>query len=427
MVHHLKRLVPQRLSLAIAPFYHYAIAFIGALVYHFPSRDIYVVGITGTKGKTTTAELINAILEEAGYTTALSSTLRVKIAARSRRNKLKMTMPGRFFLQRFLRQAVRSGCEYAIIEMTSEGARQFRHTFISLNALIFTNLSPEHIESHGSYEAYRKAKLDIATALENSPKRNKIIIVNEDDAEAMRFLATHVPIKKSFRRQYAEPIIHTSHGIRFCYRGQKISTRLFGTFNIYNMLAAATFAESQHIPAQTIIAALTAYQGTRGRMEVVSLPDIRLPFNVIVDYAHTPDSLKQAYEAIPGKKVCVLGGTGGGRDTRKRAPMGSLAATHCRRSILADEDPYDEDPNKIIMDVAAGMPRGSYEISRDRRVAIRKALQYAESNETVIITGKGTDPFIMGPNGSKVPWDDAEVVRDEMRLLFGHEQKGACA
>lgn len=418
-MHTVKEILPAAFWKRAAPLYHFFLALLGALIYRFPSREIYVVGVTGTKGKTTTIELVSAILEEAGYTTALSSTLRVKIAGRSKRNFLKMTMPGRFFIQKFLRQAVRGGAEYAIVEMTSEGVKQFRHKFIALDALIFTNLSPEHIESHGSYAAYRGAKLEIAAALAASPKRGKIVVANADDAEATRFLATHVPIKKSFRRQNAEPISETKSGAQITYHGLKIPTHLFGMFNVYNMLAAATFAESQHIPPHTIATALTAYPGTRGRMEEVSAPELRLPFSVIVDYAHTADSLRQVYEAIPGGKICVLGGTGGGRDAGKRAPMGALAAAHCRRIILTDEDPYDEDPEKIIADIAAGMPRGSYEISRDRRVAIRKALQHASLRDTVIITGKGTDPFIMGPRGTKIPWDDADVAREEMRLLFG--------
>ncbi|HEC30696.1 MAG TPA: UDP-N-acetylmuramoyl-L-alanyl-D-glutamate--2,6-diaminopimelate ligase, partial [Candidatus Yonathbacteria bacterium] len=119
--------------------------------YRFPAKNIRVVGVTGTKGKTTTVELVNTILEEAGYKTAIASTLRIKTGDESKRNLYKMTMPGRFFTQKFLRHAVEEKCDYAIIEVTSEGAKQFRHKFLELDALIVTNISPEHIESHGSY------------------------------------------------------------------------------------------------------------------------------------------------------------------------------------------------------------------------------------------------------------------------------------
>ena len=173
-----KRIIPKNLVAKGRPIYHYLLAFLGAVYYRFPSKRIKVVAITGTKGKTTTVELVNAILEEAGFKTALASTLRFKIGEKSEDNKFKMTMPGRFFLQNFLRKAVGTGCDWAVIEMSSEGAKQFRHKFIDLDALIFTNLAPEHIESHGSYQKYLEAKLSIAKALEESSKKEKVIVSN---------------------------------------------------------------------------------------------------------------------------------------------------------------------------------------------------------------------------------------------------------
>ena len=164
----IKKFIPESLTRRIRPIFHYLVAIYGAVRYKFPSRRILVVAVTGTKGKTTTTELVNAILEEAGYKTALASTLRFKIGDGSERNLFKMTMPGRSFLQNFLREAVDNKCDWAVIEMTSEGAEQYRHKFISLDALIFTNISPEHIESHGSYEKYLEAKLSIAKSLEKS-------------------------------------------------------------------------------------------------------------------------------------------------------------------------------------------------------------------------------------------------------------------
>ena len=158
----IKKIIPKPIFQFLQPIYHYSLAVLGALIYDFPSKKLIVVGVTGTKGKTTTTELVNAILEEASYKTALASTLRFKIGEKEERNFFKMTMPGRFFMQKFLREAVKANCSHAVIEMTSEGAKQFRHKFISLDALIFTNLAPEHIESHGSYENYVQAKLNIA-------------------------------------------------------------------------------------------------------------------------------------------------------------------------------------------------------------------------------------------------------------------------
>ncbi len=183
-----RALIPSKLFRVAQPLYHFILAFTGALIYRFPSRYIKVVAITGTKGKSSTVEILNSILEAAGKKTALVNTIRFKIGNISKRNLHKMTMPGRFFVQKFLRDAVSAGCEYAIIEMTSEGAKQFRHKFIDLDALIFLNLSPEHIESHGSYEKYRAAKLSIARALATSKKKNCVLVVNGDDKESGAFL-----------------------------------------------------------------------------------------------------------------------------------------------------------------------------------------------------------------------------------------------
>jgi UDP-N-acetylmuramoyl-L-alanyl-D-glutamate--2,6-diaminopimelate ligase len=275
--------------------YHYLLALAGAVIYRFPSRQLYIVGVTGTKGKTSVTEMVNTIWEEAGYKTALSSTLRFKLAGDSERNVRKMSMPGRFFLQHFLRQAVQAGCTHAVIEMTSEGAKQFRHKFIALDALIFTNLAPEHIESHGSYEKYREAKLSIARALEQSSKPNKVIIANGDDKEAPKFLAINVPNKISYALAQAEPYMR----------------QLPGDFNTYNWLAAISLAKYIGIDESTIRRAVSKFGGIRGRMESV----IKEPFEVVVDYAHTPESLTQAYQALGNKKkICILGSCGGGRD-----------------------------------------------------------------------------------------------------------------
>ncbi len=153
-----KKLIPRKIFTKFQPTYHYLITFVGAVIYRFPSKKIHVVGVTGTKGKSSTAEFANAILEEAGFKTALSNTIRFKIGNETKPNMYKMSMPGRFFMQKFLRDAVNAGCTHAVIEVTSEGAKQFRNKFIDLDALIFTNIAPEHIESHGSFENYVKSK-----------------------------------------------------------------------------------------------------------------------------------------------------------------------------------------------------------------------------------------------------------------------------
>jgi len=419
-----ERFIPKKIYRFLQPAYHYTLSFLGALLYRFPARKIFVLGVTGTKGKTSTIEIVSAILEEAGYSTAIISTLRFKTGKKEERNLYKMTMPGRFFVQKMLRSAVREKCDYAIIEMTSEGARFFRHKFTYPDALIFTNISPEHIESHGSLENYLNAKLGIVRGVEMSPKKKRSIIANKDDKYADRFLAFHVDEKRTFSLKDAEPFEILEKGIDFTLEGQKIHSKLSGEFNLYNVLAAVTFGRTQNIDASIIKRAVEKFDGIRGRLERVEAGPLdpargRQDFTVIVDYAHTPDSLEKVYQVFQNqKKICVLGGTGGGRDKWKRPEMGRIAAAYCDHIILTDEDPYDEDPRQIVEEIKNGVGETqNCEIVMDRRAAIAEAFKHARKGDAVIITGKGTDPFIMGPHGGKLPWDDASVAREELGKL----------
>lgn len=411
----IKRLVPRELFRRIQPAYHYTLALLGAIIYRFPSRHIKVLAITGTKGKTSTTEIVNAILEEAGYKTAVAGTLRFKVDQEEERNLYKMTIPGRFFLQKFLRRAVVAGCDWAIIEMTSEGARQYRHKWVNLDALIFTNLSPEHIESHGSFENYLDAKLSIARALGSSLKRPRIIVANADNEYAGQFLAVPADIKTTYTLNDAKPYTLEKDAMTFTFTGSPLSTHLSGAFNLSNILASVTFARTINITPEVIRRALEKFRGIRGRVEHV---DAGQDFDVIVDYAHTADSLEKVYEVFQDSRtICVLGGTGGGRDAWKRPAMGAIAGAHCDEVILTNEDPYDEDPMKIIEEIKAGVKDSEAEVVLDRRAAIALALKKAHIGDAVIITGKGTDPYIMGPHGTKTPWDDATVAREELRKL----------
>lgn len=414
----LKKIIPSSIFLKLQPAYHYLLALAGALYYRFPSRKLKVVGVTGTKGKSTTVELISAILEEAGHKTALASTVRFKIGDKSTRNIFKMTMPGRFAQQKFLRDAVTGGCEFAVLEMTSEGTKQFRHKFIDLDAVVFLNISPEHIESHGSYESYLAAKISIAKELENSRKASCKLIVNFDDKEAEKFLAVNAPQKIKFSLIEAKPLSLSSTGSAITFNKQHIQTMLVGEFNVYNIVAAATCAKSFGVSPEVVARAITKFKGVPGRMERVSISDHSQNFEVIVDYAHTADSLEKVYKCFPdNKKICILGNTGGGRDKWKRPLMGGIAAYYCDKVILTNEDPYDEDPSEILKQMADGIKKNNFEIILDRREAINKALCMAKADEVVIITGKGTDPFIMEANGKKTPWDDATVVKEELQKL----------
>ncbi len=419
----IKRLIPRGIFKRLQPAYHFAFAFIGALIYRFPSRHIKVVAITGTKGKTSTAEIVNAILEEAGYKTALAGTLRFKIDKKEERNLYKMTIPGRFFLQKFLRRAVIAKCDWVVVEMTSEGAKQFRHKFIDFDGFIFTNLSPEHIESHGSFENYKDAKLSIVRALATSPKRPRIIVANADDQHSSDFLAPNADIKATYSLKDAEPYTLEKDATTFTFMGSHLKSELSGAFNLSNILAGITFARAINITPEIIRCAVEKIHGIRGRVERVNMGQ---DFDVIVDYAHTADSLEKVYKVFQGsRKICVLGGTGGGRDSLKRPTMGRIASVNCDEIILTDEDPYDENPEKIVSEIMAGIDGARACVIMDRRKAITTALKKARTGDAVIITGKGTDPYICGPNGLKTPWDDATVAREELsKLGFSVAPKG---
>ncbi len=390
-----RRIIPSHLFRAGQPIYHWLLAVTGALAYRYPARHINLVLVTGTKGKSTVTEMVNAVLEAAGQKTALANTIRHKIGPDSKPNKFKMTIPGRWFLQRWLRQAVRANCRYAIVEMTSEGAKQFRHLFLAPNALIFTNLSPEHIESHGSYEKYLAAKLKIAKALERSQKKNKILVVNNDDPQSIIFRRT-APSAVAYPFDPSQNLT--------------VPNPLPGVFNRANWQAALTYGQAIGIEEKIIQTAIAKLTLVPGRLE----PVITHPFTVIVDYAHTVDSLRKVYETYKNsREICVLGGTGGGRDSGKRPAMGAVADQYCAEIILTNEDPYDEDPETIIEQVEGGIKHHQPKIILDRREAIHHALTLARPGDVVLITGKGTDPYIMEAGGQRTPWSDAQIAREE--------------
>lgn len=408
--------IPVKLFTFFQPAYHWTLSFLAAVWYRFPSRKIKVIGVTGTKGKSSTTEILNAILEEAGYKTALSNTIRFKVGDISSENLFKMSMPGRFAVQKLIRKAVNNKCAYMILEMTSQGAMLYRHRFIELDAFVFTNVSPEHIEAHGSYDNYVDSKLSICSNMKRSRKKDQVIITNADDKESYRFSECSADRKMSFGINDAQPYTVKKDGLEFTYEGKKVTSHLSGLFNLYNILAASATARSQNISTDEIIRAIEKFNGIPGRVQKIEAGQ---DFTVIVDYAHTADSLEKLYQVFQSSKnICVLGGTGGGRDTSKRAVMGKIADTYCDEIILTDEDPYDEDPNKIVADVAKGITTQNPTTIMDRRAAIAEAIKRAKTGDCVLITGKGTDPFIMGPSGSKTPWSDARIAQEELNKLL---------
>lgn len=416
----IKKIIPKPIFKAIQPLYHYCLAIIGAVKYNFPSKELTVIAVTGTKGKSTVTELIAAILRADGKKVASLSTIQFTYGEKKERNMFKMTMPGRFFVQSFLRRAVNEGCDYAVLEMTSEGAKQFRHKFVALDALVFTNLSPEHIESHGSFANYKAAKLTLAKAVETSTKRPRTLVVNADDEHGADFLNFSVENKIGYSLKDLN--LHTLHkdGVSLVINDNTIRVPLVGLFNVYNALAAIKVSQVYGVSLDTCAKALRDLPPVAGRVEhFVTARGAKKQVTGIVDYAHTADSLEKLYQAFPNShKVCVLGNTGGGRDIWKRPEMAAIAEKYCEQIILTNEDPYDEDPTKIIADMEAGIQqKEKLTVIMDREEAIRTAVSLAPEGGYVIVSGKGTDPFIMEAGGKKTPWSDAETMQKILKEL----------
>lgn len=367
--------------------WHPALAFASAVLAGFPGRDMVVIGVTGTKGKSTVAEMLYAALTATGHQTALASTIRFAYPGHEERNMFKMTMPGRGYIQKFLADARKAGATHAVVEITSEGHLQHRDNYLFLNGLIVTNIHKEHIERHGSFEKYVAAKRGIVAMLEHSPKRPRVLVVNGNNEYTKKFLDADVEIKKTFE-----------------------GSRAPGDFTNANARAVVEMAEQLGIAPDVAGHAVKTMRQVRGRAEPINAGQ---PFTVIVDYAHTPESMEELYGAFPGNRLCVFGSTGGARDHWKRPLMGKVADEHCQTVILTNDDPYDEDPEKILNEIAAGMTKAPEKIV-DRRLAIRAALSRARPGDIVLISGKGTDPYLMEAGGKRTPWDDATVVREEL-------------
>lgn len=411
----IEKITPRKVYRLFQPVYHFLLAGISTARYLQPSRHIYVIGVTGTKGKSSTAEFVNAVLEASNKKTALLSTIRLKIGNESAPNRYKMTMPGRFIIQKFLHDAVKATCEYAVLEMTSEGARFYRHLGIQLDALIFTNLSPEHIESHGSFEKYKQAKLRLVKHLAKSSKPHRISIANIDGKHGYSFLIHTVDKNISYSIKDVKILSETKNDTIISYKDTNITVPLPGKFNVANALAAIKLGEELAIPIDTIKKGIESLARIRGRVEKI---DCGQDFTVIVDYAHTDDSLRKLYEVFSStKKIAVLGACGGGRDAWKRPVLGKIADEMCDEIIVTNEDPYDEDIMKIINEVSSGVTSHTPIKILNRRDAIYHALTLASPGDVVLITGKGTDPYIMGPNNTKEAWDDAQVAREELQKL----------
>ncbi|MFA5052895.1 MAG: Mur ligase family protein [Parcubacteria group bacterium] len=370
--------------------YHYILAWAGKVVFRNPSRKLVVIGVTGTKGKTVTVELIATALNACGQKAAIISSAHIVVGDKERPNTTENTMIGRGRVQRILAEAVKKGCGFAVIEVTSQGVIQHRHKFIEWDAAVLTNLYPEHIESHGGFEKYREAKLDFFRYVANSPKNGRIFFINKED-------------------ENAEYFVKAAGDNKIIFFG--------GTFLKADYEAAVEVADHFGCDRKMVEKELADFRGVPGRMETV----VKEPSRVIVDYAHTPDSLEQVYKwaALPqkigqdGRKlICVLGSAGGGRDKWKRPKMGEIAAKYCDEIILTNEDPYNENPMGILEEINRGVLGAGKEAIKilDRQEAIDKAVSEAKEGDTVILTGKGSERYIHLARGKKLLWSEKEAV-----------------
>ncbi len=427
---HIKRYIPSPLLLA----YHYILAAAASAYYGHPSEKMIVIGITGTNGKSSTVNFAAQLLTTLGYTVGYTSTAGFTIAGRDIVNTMKMTMPGRFALQKLLRDMVNAGCQYAIVETSSQGLVQFRHIGVNYDVALFTNLTPEHIESHGGFEKYQAAKALLFRHLGKSSRKRlggksipKVNVVNADDEHASLYAKFPADMHMSFGFS-GNPSKHhlvghvrypSPTGVIFSVNTFDITLPLLASFEHKNTLAAIAAVVAAGVPLRVAVHAATTLSPVPGRFEII---DCGQPFTVIVDYAYEPYALLALYASLPehtGRVIGIHGSAGGGRDVARRAEIGRVAAEHEDLVIVTNEDPYEEDPRVIIDAVMQGArDHGKVDgISLfgidDRQAAITFAIAHAKDGDIVLVTGKGSEP-VMAVKGGSVPWDDRVAVRSAL-------------
>ncbi len=415
---------------------------LAATIYRFPAKNIRVIMVTGTNGKTTTCNMIAKILEAANYKVALATTINFKIGPREWKNKTKMTTLSPFFLQRFIRDAVSANCHWLILETTSHAITQERIWSIKPQICVLTNITHDHLDYHTDFAEYRDAKAKIFKECETG-------IINMDDKSAAYFLGLEIPKVITYGTEspegerpgkpqvLAKKIILEPIGSLFTVvtpdKQVAVDLKLPGKFNIYNALAALCVGVEFKMNLALVKEALEKIESVPGRMEKV---DLGQPFTVIIDFAHTPDAMEKIYDTLKisrgGRIIAVFGATGD-RDRSKRPIMGALAGRYADVAIITNEDPYTEDPVRIIEEVASGVPRGvttknamvpgkTFFKILDRREAIKKAFDMAESGDMVLIMGKGAEE-VMAVGHEKIPWSDKKVAKELLmeRKVAGEE------
>ncbi len=393
-----------------------------------PARDLRIIAVTGTNGKTTTVNFLNEILKEAGYRTAMFSTANIEIAGEQTVNDTNSTTATVARLQKFFRDAKKADVEFALIEATSHALDQYKFEGVPIEMAIMTNLTQDHLDYHKTMENYAAAK---AKLFEMNPN---LVVLNADDewfdyfnnfaTESQKITygegeSADVKIEKfKLYKKGSEAKLRIDNNVEL-----EIATNLPGEFNIYNMTAAAAGAYLLGISLKDIQEGIANLEGVSGRFEYAT-PG--LPFDTIVDYAHTPDALekllKSAKEISKNRTILVFGACGD-RDREKRPIMGKIAQDLADRIIITDEENYTEDATQIREEIISGiskknekLPANIQEIP-DRKEAIRKALQIAGKGDIVLITGLGHEVYRV-IDSEKIPWNDTQIVREIAQEIF---------
>lgn len=407
-----------------------AMAIIADHFYDYPSQELKVIGVTGTNGKTTTTYLLEKILTDHGHKTGLMGTIEMKIGGQI--YPVTNTTQDAANLQKYFRQMKNEGESYCVMEVSSHALEMGRVKGVHFRSALFTNLTQDHLDYHGTMEHYRDAKGLLFSRLGNSysptEEGRSYAVLNADDPASRHFakLTSAQVITYGIEHEAdvrAQNIRVTSTGTEFSlktFKGdQPVSLKLIGKFNVYNALGAIAASLLENIPLDTIIASLAETESVQGRMEVV---DEGQPFLVLVDYAHTPDGLENALSTISefaeGQIFSVFG-CGGDRDRAKRPMMGEIAARYSDFVFVTSDNPRSESPEAILDDIEpglldAGLTADQYEKISDREEAIRRAIQKAGPKDVILIAGKGHETYQI-INGTTRHFDDREAARQAIR------------
>ena len=400
-----------------------AMAVLADAFYGQPTKSLHLIGITGTNGKTTTSHLIEKIFADAGEKTGLIGTMYTKIADKTMETK--NTTPESLTLQKTFKQMVDAGVNTAVMEVSSHALDLGRVHGCDYNVAVFTNLTQDHLDYHETMEEYKRAKSLLFAQLGNTFDLNmpKFAVLNADDTATemySRSTAAHV-VTYGIEQEAdikAKNIQMTPKGTVFDLEIKGVSypirMQLIGKFSVYNVLASISTALVSGIEIEQIIQSIESVEGVAGRFELVNAGQ---DFTVIVDYAHTPDSLENVLKTIQHfaeKKVFVIVGCGGDRDRTKRPIMAQIACKFATDPILTSDNPRSEDPVDILNDMEAGVQGENYQVIPDRRKAIFTAVSQASPGDVILIAGKGHETYQIIGN-EVLDFDDRLVAREAIK------------